>query len=1582
MNKVQFPRYWLRFVAGPVPPGLQAPTAAKRLARRLPRCARTASAPGRGTLRIAARTLTAVAAVILTLASGAHAQSYGSLVQNTGQPAESDTAVLGASQHGLNQGFRTGPHEGGYELTAIRLYVGRTHGARSMTVAAGLYRGDRDDLSHARLTKVAELSGGSLDDHAYNEWRPPSNTYMDANAHYYIALECTAGCTGDSVAAFGMTASNGEDAGAESGWSVHDRLAYRKAGASKWKLDTDKALRIQVRGRPSPYRALQAEIISIPADGHTYRYGESIDILLTFNTTVAAVLGETFIGIRVGDATNGSNYRAAPVVAGSGSKRLRFRYEVRVDDADPTGISVDDGGPVSGFSGVLPTQFYSFEHIPVSRYYPGLPDDDAHKVGPAVRASFEADTYTASEDGTAATVTVVLDAGPAHDVIIPVAAAPIHGASADDYTLSADRLHFAVGETAKSFTVTANDDTQDDDGEGVRLSFGTLPRGVAPGERTTAAVTLADNDGDAAGRTVTIRAQRNLFITALDDVIFNLSLAEAPDEAVSVAVRLTQDRAFLPPGGLERRVELPAHTTAVELRIDASEPDPAITRDGTLTATLLQGAGYVIGSPAAASVRMVGTSPALVARLGRSLYRFEEGGAEARVNVIMETQPGVPRPNRPHEVTVSAADGTALSGEDYVFAARSVTFAPEAFTSDGGRWIARRTLEVPVTDDGDDEASEYFHLRLARDGASDDRIEVRNPEGTACEGPCQARIVIVDNDEVGVTFLDSDGNPLDGLRLSVGEGGDITYFLKLNGRPHSSVIVAREPGDGDTDLVLVGEASWAYSPQDALSVPDDHHWQEPFPVAVQAQQDDDVYSGQRNVRHYLLRDGERVDLPDVVLVELDDEADGPLRIFGMPRVVSTPASGDAYDTGERIELRVTFTQPVRVTGNPYLEFEVGSPDAGAKVRASLTAGDGTHDLLFAYTVEQNDRDADGIDIGASAVALNDGAIQGIANGEDASLDHAAPRLQTGHKVRGPATLSVADARAEEGADATLDFVVTLSRPVDEPVTVDYATVDGTAVAGNDYVAASGTLTFEAGETEKTVSVAVRDGALDEGEETLTLQLSNASGARIEDAEATGIIENTDLIPKAWLARFGRSVAQHVLYGVVDRLAAPRRPGMRATLAGHVVGGAGDPAVAQETFRALGERHMDSPGAGVRLQPESLTYRDVLTGSAFALSGNTGGGSGAVWGRGAYSGFDAEVDGLALGGTVATALLGADYAVERWVAGLSLSHSRGDGTWRTAGRGEAGIASSLTGLYPYLGYDVSDRLSLWGVTGYGQGDLSLTLSDGASYRTDLRLTMAAVGARAGLIDGTQPGRPSLVFESDALLVRTTSDAASGPVGLVAAAKADVSRLRLGVEGSLDLMLAGGGLLGPTVEVALRRDGGDAETGFGVEVGGALTFADAARGMWVEVNVRALVAHEASAFRDWGVSGSLRYDPTPSSDRGPSASLTPSWASSASGGAAALWGRETLAGLTAGDASIAGGRIDAEAAYGLAAFGGRSTGTPYLGAALSEVAREVRVGYRLELLRREGLTLGIEGTQRESLIGASSPEHGVMLNLALR
>ena len=419
------------------------------------------------------------------------------------------------------------------------------------------------------------------------------------------------------------------------------------------------------------------------------------------------------------------------------------------------------------------------------------------------------------------------------------------------------------------------------------------------------------------------------------------------------------------------------------------------------------------------------------------------------------------------------------------------------------------------------------------------------------------------------------------------------------------------------------------------------------------------------------------------------------------------------------------------------------------------------------------------------------------------------RLEVGAlvQIQGPAALSVADAEVREGPGAALAFAVTLDRSTSAAVQVDYATRDGTARAGSDYTANSGTLNFAPGETAKTVSVAVLDDSHDEGSETLTLVLSNPSGAYIEDGEATGTIENSDYMPQAWLGRFGRTVAEQVLDAVEERIRSAPRAGMQVTMAGHRFGGEATETEALEEAeaRAWLETCRDGPGVGgdcpARTRSRAVTERDLLTGSSFALTTGAdaiGGGLVSLWGRGAVSRFDGREGDLSLSGEVTGALLGADWTRERWTTGLMLSRTRGEGSYRGANSGE--VSSTVTGLYPYGRYALTDRVTVWGAAGYGAGTLTLTPEDDETYETDMDLVMAAAGLRGVVVEAPADGGLELAVKTDALAVRTSSEATGGSAGgNLAAAEADVTRLRLGLEGTWRGLEIGTGTLAPRLEV---------------------------------------------------------------------------------------------------------------------------------------------------------------------------------------
>ena len=160
-----------------------------------------------------------------------------------------------------------------------------------------------------------------------------------------------------------------------------------------------------------------------------------------------------------------------------------------------------------------------------------------------------------------------------------------------------------------------------------------------------------------------------------------------------------------------------------------------------------------------------------------------------------------------------------------------------------------------------------------------------------------------------------------------------------------------------------------------------------------------------------------------------------------------------------------------------------------------------------------------------------------------------------------------------------------------------------------------------------------------------------------------------------------------------------------------------------------------------------------------------------------------------------------------------------------------------------------------------------------------MTMGAVGVRGALLEAGEGGGFDLAVRSDAFWVRMTSDAVAG----LEASRAGAGRVRLLLDGSRRFAVGEAAALVPRLEVGVRHDAGDAETGTGLEVGAGLRYE--AAGVAVEGAVRGLVAHEQSGYEAWGASGSVRIDPD-ASGRGLSLRLAPSWGN-ASSGTERLW-----------------------------------------------------------------------------------------------
>ena len=200
-------------------------------------------------------------------------------------------------------------------------------------------------------------------------------------------------------------------------------------------------------------------------------------------------------------------------------------------------------------------------------------------------------------------------------------------------------------------------------------------------------------------------------------------------------------------------------------------------------------------------------------------------------------------------------------------------------------------------------------------------------------------------------------------------------------------------------------------------------------------------------------------------------------------------------------------------------------------------------------------------------------------------------------------------------------------------------------------------------------------------------------------------------------------------------------------------------------------------------------RKVLLGSSFHLAtdGERSGPGLAAWGRVTAGGFDGEApaDGgsVRIDGSVTTGILGADAEWSRLLAGVAVSVSEGEGTFSQPGVDTGTIESTMTTVSPYARLNLNDRLSVWGLAGWGTGDMTVVQAANDRgqpervSRTDLR---CARGARrpGALMQADDAGGIDLALRADAYFVETESEAVSNE----GSTTGEASRVRLALEGS--------------------------------------------------------------------------------------------------------------------------------------------------------------------------------------------------------
>ena len=720
--------------------------------------------------------------------------------------------------------------------------------------------------------------------------------------------------------------------------------------------------------------------------------------------------------------TSRQDYSGVPPTVTFGSDETE--QEIRFSATHDT-LNDDDESVVIGFGSPLPSQVTVTTGMTRSTTVTIVDDDN-----PNVTVNFEATAYEVAE-GSSVTVTVTLSRDPERSVTIPITATGQDGATSNDYAINPPSLTFeSGGETRKSLTFSATDDGVDDDGESVKLVFGSVA-GVTRGGDSEATVTIEDDPDDVPAVTVSF-ASRSYTVAEDGTVEVTLTLSPAPEREVVIPIVRTNERNasdadYVP---LPTRVTFASDET--EQSFTFTPVDDAIDDDGERVRLAL-GAPLprlVRGATTAATVSITDNDTRGVTVRPTSL-RIDEG-ATGEYTVVLGSEPTA-------DVTVTIDAPT--NNTDITVDRASLTFT-------SSNWSSPQRVEASGsedTDDADDTGTITHTVRSSGDYAS------------------------VRADRVSVTVLDDEDPQVrvefDRVTGTVAEGGDaITFTVRLSKDPERTVTipirVAHHDGASSSDYTLSVDGVAATS----VTFNSRQQSKQITLTAVDDMFDDDDESVTLGFGG-LPSGGVAAGTINEVTVSITDN-DAPSVTVRFERTTYTIDEGDSFSINVILspDPEGPVTIPIATTIEDAAEGDYGLP-------GSVTFNDGQTTESINFTATNDDVDDDS---GQVIVRFDTSSLDNVAAGNETTV-RITDDDQRGVSVT-PAILTV-----DEGFSDSYDVVLT-SEPTGD------VSVEITAPANTDITVSPEELTFIPSNWDMPQSVMVSAAAddLDAEDDTGTI----------------------------------------------------------------------------------------------------------------------------------------------------------------------------------------------------------------------------------------------------------------------------------------------------------------------------------------------------------------------------------------------------------------------------------------------------------------------------------------------------------------
>lgn len=447
--------------------------------------------------------------------------------------------------------------------------------------------------------------------------------------------------------------------------------------------------------------------------------------------------------------------------------------------------------------------------------------------------------------------------------------------------------------------------------------------------------------------------------------------------------------------------------------------------------------------------------PPTVSIEGVSVTEGNAGTIEAIFNVSLSTA-------SEHVITVNytTGDQTATAGSDYTSQSGTVTFQPG---------ITSQTISVLVTGDTSSEADETFTVDLS------DPVHVVIDVG-------QAIGTIVDDDPIGLL--------VDDAQLLEGNAGtsNMSFTVRLTRASDAIVTVTA------TASPLTAESGVDYQPATQQITFQPGETQKTFLVPI-------IGDLKREIDETLAVTltapaGAALVDAEALGTILDDDP--------IPSItINDVATFDNVVGTTNLVFTVTLSNP----SDDTITVDYATLQDSALAGSDFTTATGTVTFLPGVTQQTISI----VIIGDTDDEPDEQFFVDLSNATNAAIDDARG-IGTLEEI--PPLLSIDDVSVVEGDSGTVDltFTITLSEEVDGEVMVDFATASGTAISGTDFQPLTGTVTFEANQLSKTITIQIIGDLSDEFNETLFVNLSNAIGATIGDGQGQGTIIDNDDVP--------------------------------------------------------------------------------------------------------------------------------------------------------------------------------------------------------------------------------------------------------------------------------------------------------------------------------------------------------------------------------------------------------------------------------------------------------------------------------------